>query len=115
GAGTIFAIATDGTGFTVLRSFAQATDGGYPAESGLIQGTDGRLYGTTSGGGASGAGTIFAIATDGTGFTVLRSFAQATDGGSPAGSLIQGNDGRLYGANTYSGMYGGGTIFAINK
>ena len=43
---------------TVLHRFSGA-DGAYPASSGLIQGSDGFLYGTTEGGGAADAGTIF--------------------------------------------------------
>ena len=39
------------------------------------------LYGTASSGGSSGDGTVFAVNTDGTGFTTLHSFTwrQATE------------------------------------
>jgi uncharacterized repeat protein (TIGR03803 family) len=112
GDGTIFAIAPDGTGFTLLHTLVQATDGGGPI-GGLVQGTDGRLYGTANLGGPIGFGTIFAIAMDGTGFTVLRSLSYASDGAFPEGTLIRGTDGRLYGTSFLGGLNGGGTVFAI--
>ena len=111
-AGTIFRINADGSGFTELYSFNYPTDGGAP-ESGLIQGTDGKLYGTTSGGGTNDAGTIFSIATDGSGFTVLRTFVPATDGAYPAAALVQGTDGILYGTAAGGGVNGSGSIFSI--
>ena len=108
--GTIFALATDGTGFTVLRSVTNASDGGGPYGS-LLQGSDGRLYGTTISGGPNNGGTIFALATDGTGFTVLRSLTSASDGGNPVAGLIQGSNGRLYGVAQSYGPNNYGTIF----
>jgi uncharacterized repeat protein (TIGR03803 family) len=112
-AGTVFAINADGTSFTTLHSFVAATDGAAP-QAGLIQGTDGRLYGTASVGGANGNGTIFAINTDGTSFTTLYSFVAATDGATPQAGLIQGGDGRLYGTASAGGAGGFGTVFAID-
>ncbi len=58
-AGTIFEMTPSG-GFNVLYSFSgTGSDGGYP-DAGLIQGDDGKLYGTTAGLQGS-AGTIFKI------------------------------------------------------
>jgi len=111
-AGTIFRINADGSAFTELYSFNYSTDGGAP-ESGLIQGNDGKLYGTTSGGGTNGAGTIFSIATDGSGFTVLRALVPATDGAYPAAALVQGRDGILYGTAPGGGVNNSGSIFSI--
>jgi uncharacterized repeat protein (TIGR03803 family) len=113
GCGTIFTIGTDGSGYAILHSFTgTATDGGIPV-GGLIQTSDGTLYGTTSGSGANGAGTIFQIATDGSGFTLLHSFEPGSgDGANPRSGLFQGNDGFLYGT-TLGGGVEGGTIFRI--
>jgi uncharacterized repeat protein (TIGR03803 family) len=103
---------------TSLHSF-DGTDGEYP-ESGVIQGTDGNLYGTTQAGGTDsscdselipGCGTIFKITPTGT-FTSLHSF-QLTDGATPARKLVQGNDGNFYGATGIGGANGDGTIFKI--
>ena len=67
----MFKLNTDGTGFTVLKNFDYSTTGGYPY-AGLMQGTDGALYGTAYQGGSSGYGTVFKLNPDGTGFTVAQ-------------------------------------------
>ncbi|PYN92570.1 MAG: hypothetical protein DMD91_32025 [Candidatus Rokuibacteriota bacterium] len=59
GTGTVFQVTLAGA-FTVLYTFTGGTDGGYPY-AGLVQGTDGNFYGTTSQGGAVGAGTVFQL------------------------------------------------------
>ena len=79
--GTVYKVALNGAGFTVIHNF-QANDGITPT-GGLVQGSDGALYGMTSEGGNYGAGTLFRITTNGA-FTVLRHFNYDTDGGSPA-------------------------------
>ena len=123
GNGTIFAVKTDGTGFTVLHSFGPGTtynpfpyltngDGAMPSTGlGLFNNT---LYGTTWTGGSSGVGTVFAINTDGTGFKVLHNFTGGiSDGANPqAGTTLSGN--WLYGTTQGGGSSGMGTVFAIN-
>jgi uncharacterized repeat protein (TIGR03803 family) len=119
GFGSIFRIAPDGSGFTVLHLFIGApTDGGFPW-AGLIQGPDGTLYGTTQRGGPTTDGTIFQIAPDGSGFTLLHTFTGA-DGRDPSATLIQGADGTLYGTTAAGGSGGNcvgglgcGTIFRL--
>lgn len=98
GVGTVFTMKVDGGGFQVLHSFAGgASDGAIP-EAPLILDSLGTLYGTTVSGGASYAGTVFRLRTDGTGFAVLRSFGGDTsDEGSPQGSLLLDGSGNLYG------------------
>jgi uncharacterized repeat protein (TIGR03803 family) len=113
GNGNVFAVNPDGTGYTTLYSFTGGTDGASPY-GGLIQGTDGRLYGTTPFNGANGSGTVFAVNSDGTGFTTLYSFTDGTDGAAPSSNLIQGPNGRLYGTTTGGGANTYGTVFAIN-
>jgi uncharacterized repeat protein (TIGR03803 family) len=111
--GVVFKMNTDGTGFQILHSFAGgSTDGSYPYGSLTLSGET--LYGTTSSGGPSDWGTVFAVKTDGTGFRLLRSFAGAPgDGGSPQGSLaLVGTT--LYGTTNYGGAGDIGTIFKIN-
>jgi len=95
--------------FTVIHSFDRGLEGRF-YDSPLILGSDGRLYGTTSHGGKYDHGTIFTLAVDGTGFTVLKHFSgTAADGIGPKGGLVQGQDGRLYGTSQY------GTIFSLNS
>ncbi|MGH9316813.1 MAG: choice-of-anchor tandem repeat GloVer-containing protein, partial [Thermoanaerobaculia bacterium] len=111
GYGTVFKIDTNGTTFTTLHSFA-GSDGATPY-AGLIQGTDGNLYGTTYRGGANNDGTIFKIHTDGTSFTTLHSFV-GSDGVNLYAGLIQGTDGNLYGTTAFGGANNYGTIFKID-
>ena len=95
-------MAKNGTGFVLLKSFdgcSTLTDGCNPT-AGLIEGSDGKLYGTTISGGASGQGTVFSMAKNGTGFVLLKSFdgcSTLTDGCTPTAGLIEGSDGKLYG------------------
>jgi uncharacterized repeat protein (TIGR03803 family) len=80
---------------------------------------NGALYGTTSGGGANGDGTIFKVTTSGE-ETVLYSFKGGTDGTRPEGGLTELN-GKLYGT-TYEGGdsscefsgHGCGTVFEVS-
>ena len=95
--------------FTTLFSF-DGMNGDGPTD-GLIQATNGDLYGTTGAGGANpgffggGGGTIFRIAPSGT-LTTLYSFCSlsgCTDGFGPNGELIQATNGYLYGITMYGG------------
>lgn len=111
--GVIYAINGNGTGYDVLHEFTAATQG-EQAYGALIEGRDGKLYGTTASGGANSGGTIFRIRKDGTGFGVLRSLTSATDGSTIWSALVQGPNGVLYGTATGGGANGGGTIFSLN-
>lgn len=114
--GTIFRITTDGNSFQVIRHMTPASDGG-DLIAGLRRGSDGRLYGAASSGGSNGGGTIFAINPDGTGFVVLKAFSTTSpnDGRNPQSGLVEGIDGRLYGACLNGGSAGAGTLFSIAK
>jgi uncharacterized repeat protein (TIGR03803 family) len=109
GAGVVYKMDAGGT-VTVLHSFS-GPDGEAPF-AGLIQTSDGNLYGTTLGGGVWGVGTVFKIDTSGN-LTVLHSF-EGLDGASPQGALIQGNDGNFYGTTSGGGTTGSGTIFKMD-
>jgi len=95
--------------FTTLYSFQVFANGEYP--SGLVQGSDGNFYGTTSEGGTNGAGTVFKISTNGA-LTSLYSFTGGNDGGAPNG-LVQGSDGSFYGTTGYGGTNDSGSVFKI--
>jgi uncharacterized repeat protein (TIGR03803 family) len=116
GEGTVFALNTDGTGFTTLYSFTAASccpninsDGIYPIAGTALSGN--KLYGTASIGGTSGNGTVFKVNTDGTGFTTLHSFTGA-DGSTIGPVILSGNT--LYGATVGGGSSGSGTVFTVN-
>jgi uncharacterized repeat protein (TIGR03803 family) len=156
GCGTVFRITRGGT-LTTLYSFcpqAGCLDGSFPT-TGLIQGTDGNLYGTTSSGPiykitltgvflsvnnefnnydaplfqasdgnfygtinvetSSPYGTVFRMTSAGV-MTTLYNFCSQTncaDGYAPLGGLVEGSDGNLYGATSYGGASGSGTMFRI--
>ena len=111
GFGTVFAVNANGTGFTNLYSFAGGDDGANPAAGLLLSGAT--LYGTAADGGHWGAGTVFAVSTNGTGFTVLHGFTGGADGRTPQAGLILSNN-TLYGTAINDGGSNSGTVFAVN-
>jgi uncharacterized repeat protein (TIGR03803 family) len=125
GSGTVFKITPSGT-LTTLHSFCSqsgCTDGNTPY-AGLVQATNGDLYGTTGYGGAySDAGTVFKITPSGT-LTTLYNFCSqgvypnCTDGEVPTAGLVQGTNGDFYGTTLFGGVNpcsgpGCGTVFKI--
>jgi uncharacterized repeat protein (TIGR03803 family) len=113
--GTVFKITPSGA-LVTLHSFCSqmnngmCTDGNQP-EAGLVQATNGKLYGTTGFGGVNGDGTVFEITPSGT-LTTLHSFDK-TDGDGPAAGLVQGTHGNLYGTTYQGGANDAGTVFKI--
>jgi len=111
--GTVFKLNTDGTGFATLHSFAgYPIDGAYPLGGLIISSSSNILYGTTAGGGSSAAGTVFALNTDGTGYTVLHSFIGGTNYGPWSGLTLSGNT--LYGTTDDGGSSRRGTVFSLS-
>jgi uncharacterized repeat protein (TIGR03803 family) len=112
--GTVFKVKTDGTGFTVLHSFAGGASDGAEPYAPLILDSAGNLYGTTYRGGALDGGTMFKVRTDGTGFALLHGFASdASDGATPNAGLALGGAADLYGTTTGGGASNRGTVFKI--
>lgn len=97
----------------VLYSFQGKADGGSPASSVLL-GPGGTIFGTTEYYGASNFGTVFELTPSGTGYSerTLYTFSGGADGGYPAGGLIAGANGVLFGT-TSSGGFGYGTVFTL--
>jgi uncharacterized repeat protein (TIGR03803 family) len=123
GCGTIFKI-TPGGNLTTLRSFC-AQNGCPDGESpgGMVQATNGDLYGTTQEGGANldvgplgkGGGTVFKISPSGE-LTTLYSFCSlplCSDGATPNPILVQAANGDLYGTTSQGGAENFGTVFKI--
>ena len=130
GNGTVFALSTNGTGFTNLYSFTAFlvgnftnSDGAFPYAGLILSGNT--LYGTAEAGGRSGNGTVFRVNTNGLDFTNLYSFTANSgsegsfgygtnsDGANPqAGLILSGNT--LYGTAGQGGSGGNGTVFRIN-
>jgi uncharacterized repeat protein (TIGR03803 family) len=115
--GTIFRVTPSGSE-TILHCFGDGSiknDGTGP-KAGLIQGSDGILYGTTSAGGSASAGVVFKITMDGA-ETILHNFGDGStpnDGVGPQASLTQSSDGNFYGSTVTGGSKNKGTIFRIS-
>jgi uncharacterized repeat protein (TIGR03803 family) len=107
--GSVFQLLPNGT-VNLLYSFTGAADGANPV-AGLVQASDGNLYGTTTAAGANGYGTVFKIGTNGV-LTTLVTF-NYTNGATPYGGVIQANDGNLYGVTSAGGANGYGTVFQL--
>jgi len=125
--GTVFKLTPSGT-LAMLYSFCSqysttpsqnsnslnCADGANPW-AGLVQGSDGNLYGTTLRGGTTGYGTVFKITLGGA-LTTLYSFCSedgCADGATPYGVLIQGSDGNFYGTTSGGEANDSGTVFKI--
>jgi uncharacterized repeat protein (TIGR03803 family) len=124
GCGTVFTITPTGQ-LTTLYNFGHGGHGNQP-EAGLIQATDGDLYGTTPYGGANTAcvndqcrGTLFKITPAGKLTTLYRFCSQGgyncTDGANPQAALVQDTNGQFYGT-TYEGggLQENGTVFSLS-
>ena len=115
---------TPGGSVSVHHLFATDSSEGYLAYAGLLKGSDGRLYGTTGGGGGpGGCGVLFSAGLDGS-FQRLHVFTGAPtgigDGCVPWSPLMQGQDGSFYGTTLYGGYQqnncragGCGTVYKI--
>lgn len=118
--------------YTVLQNL-EGMDGGGPM-AGVVMDGAGNLYGTASGGGiistnceqpgALGCGTVYELVKHDSAWVVkpLYDFTGHPDGDAPAGRVIFGPGGLLYGTTQYGGvgsckidqeLVGCGTIFAL--
>ncbi len=125
GEGTVFGVNTDGTSFTNLHSFtafgsydSTNQDGALPF-GGLVLFAN-TLYGTTRNGGISGAGTVFAVNRNGSGFANPYTFTAASgpsytniDGAGPSSALVVMSN-TVYGTALSGGNSGNGTVFRLD-
>ncbi len=129
-AGTVFQFSTGASSPVTLYSFTGGSDGAYP-EAGLVQASDGNLYGTAFMGGANNCGTLFEITlpsvSNPTGtFSTLYTFTCGTsttpgalgDEGASLAGLVQGPNGTdgtlyLYGTTSANGLGASGTVFQV--
>ena len=109
--GTAYRISQDGT-YEELVSFDNS-NGAQPFGQ-MIQATDGNFYGTTVSGGSLLNGTVFQLTPAGVLTTVYNFTYSGSDGAQPKGTLVQGADRRLYGTTQAGGLYGLGTVFALD-
>jgi uncharacterized repeat protein (TIGR03803 family) len=124
GCGTVFKLSKQSNGTwqeTVLYSFTDGADGGYPYAS-LLLDASGNLYGTTSGGGnsgncsQSGCGVVFELMRQSKSKykeEVLYNFTDGSDGAFPDANLIFDASGNLYGTASEGGDGLSGTVFEL--
>jgi uncharacterized repeat protein (TIGR03803 family) len=112
--GALYQLSPSG-GFKVLYSFCslpKCIDGG---TSNIIQGIDGKFYGT-AGTGTLGGGYLYQITPDGS-FNMLYNFCLYTNANCNSGSypsaIVQDAKGNFFGTTAYGGANGGGTVFEI--
>ncbi len=137
--GVVFKLKQDGSGYTVLHHFTGCRGGGDGSNPhGLVEGSDGALYGTTKYGGVPGRapvgafedpgisdlgnGTVFKVNKNGSGYSLLRRFTcRNGDGSMPYAGVVEGRDGGVYGTTFDGGIASAangihvGTVFGLNK
>ena len=122
GQGTVFKMDLQGN-VTTLHSFAGGVGDGAQPIGPVIVAQDGRLYGTTSSGGANNMGTVYRVGRKGH-ERLLHSFAaDGVDGTVPWSGLLQASNGRFYGMTSSGGPlpsvcnggWGCGTIYEITE
>lgn len=133
--GLVYRVELDGRSVVTLHQLTVTE--GYSPIGGLVLGSDGRLYGTTSIGALTEVnmpGTVFSIRPDGSEFTILHRFqtfsatnqagsAVNDEGANPETELIEesedplevSKDRFLYGVTRAGGTNGTGVIFKLSK
>ena len=106
--GTIFSYYPPASTYLVEYNFPNSEDGGNPY-GGLIQASNGKLYGLTST-----SGTLFEFDVAADVFTVKHVFVEATDGSRPLGTLMEASNGKLYGTTSSGGNNSLGTLFSYD-
>ena len=111
----MFRITSAGT-LTILYQFGATAHDGQTPYSGLVQGSDGYLYGTTLLGGSNGnpgPGTLFKIGPTG-GLIYVHSFGGVGDYGvNPKAAPVEGYDGNYYGTTFSGGTNSLGTVYKL--
>ncbi len=104
--GGVWGITPNGVEFLEVPFGGGADSGDFATQGGVIQASDGLLYGTQD-------GSVFALTTSGAGSTVPGSYCggDCPTGASPEASLVETRDGYLYGTATQGGALGEGTVF----
>ncbi len=110
--GTVFRISEQGTLRTIHIFGTPFLDGLIPL-GGLVQSSDGNLYGTTQKGGYEGVGTIYEL-TPREGYKTFAFFNTDT-GFYPAAPLVEGSDGNLYGTLQFGPTGSSGSVYEANS
>ena len=117
--GTVFKMTTGGS-VTVIHNFPSMSGDGIFPVAGVVQGTDGNLYGTTQQGGTgtcqggpNSCGTLFRMSLSGGSYAVVHNFT-GTTGASPDIPLFQHTNGALYGGTHFDGLNSDGVFYRLS-
>ncbi|MGH9430742.1 MAG: choice-of-anchor tandem repeat GloVer-containing protein [Terriglobia bacterium] len=111
--GVVFKLTPKGA-VTALHNFPDPNfpkDGTQP-HAGLLQASDGNLYGVTEDGGSLGYGVIFELTFAGD-YSIVYNFDPAT-GSNPTSTPMQHTDGTIYGLTQGGGTNGLGVAYSLN-
>ncbi len=112
GDGVIFSFDPATSVYTKLYVF-DGVGGAHPKFGDVMQGTDGKIYGMTSMGGASNNGIVYSFDLSTGTFTDIHDF-DGLQGSGPVGGLVQAANGMIYGMTPYGGSFSQGVVFSIN-
>lgn len=118
--GSVFELSPSGKGwtFTLLHAFQGGNDGG-GLDGGVAVDSSGNLYGTAEYFGPKRWGTTFELSKNGTKWTLktLHAFDLGANGGRPAGTLVLGADGAIYGVTLWGGLpdSNAGVFYSLSK
>ncbi len=113
GGGTLVVYDTESGVLTNIMDFEDTAKGKNPLGS-LTEATNGKLYGMTNRGGTAHNGTLFEFETGTNSFVKILDFNEPVNGSEPYGSLLQANNGKLYGVTETGGTALYGVLFAFD-
>lgn len=121
GRGTAFRLSDDGVGgyaHSILFNFTATSATGRAPGGSLIADAAGNLYGTTTGGGTAGGGTVFRLASNGNGtytHSVLHNLSISLAGFDRKSGVVADAGGNLYGTTNAGGTGSGGTVYRLSS
>ena len=113
--GGIFRIEKSGFAVTTIYEFQGGDGRPYDPVGGLVEMSDGFLYGLTRSGGQKNYGVLYRIRPTGADFGIVHHFDVTADNGVSPRTLIRGGDGLIYGTLTAGGANGYGAIFRYGE
>jgi len=99
--------------FEKIIDFDTLVTGRNPVGS-VMQASNGKMYGMTKYGGSVDRGVLFEYNLINGNFVKKIDFSESVSGKWPSGSLLQANNGRIYGTTASGGIYGNGTLYEVN-
>lgn len=99
------------TNSVTVNSFFSGPNDANASNGGVMQATNGKLYGLATQGGLPGLGVIYEFNTATNTYSTIVAFGESTTGKSPQGSLMKASDGKLYGLTYKGGTNNAGVLF----